>query len=178
MSRAELQVRVKEPPGTERSAVRPGSFSLKVVPPDRHLPPTHRRQELRKRGSREASRPAAPEARGQSEKAERPEQGRALRSLRGSPERPEQAGEAEFRYHFSLPEQFHSQRSLRYGDAAWCAPLPGQRGPGPGPRSEHRHALRCPRRRRCARLRPQRERGERAASEGAADSSPRHPATP
>lgn len=81
MSRAELQVRVKEPPGTERSAVRPGSFSLKVVPPDRHLPPTHRRQELRKGGSREASRPAAPEAHGRSEKAERPGRDRDGRSV-------------------------------------------------------------------------------------------------
>lgn len=165
-SRANRGVRVKEPPAPSAPRLAP-TLSLKVVPSGGRTSAPHAPQgELRKEGSGKGAEPGA-QARGA-------ERGRRAPSTPRSPERPEPAGRAEFRYHFSSPEQSHPQGSLRFGDAAWCALLPGQRvparcsrgAPGPGPRSEHRHALRCPRRRRrCARLRPQRERGERAASE-------------
>lgn len=136
----------------KRSAVHPDSFSLKVVPSGPTSAPTPRRQVPRKEDAPKGSRPAARKAHG-AERASFSARAGTDRSgsvpSEGVPNTPQKAGEAppaergeaEFRYHFSLPKQFHSQCSLRYGDAAWCALLPGQRGPRavqprrPGPRS-------------------------------------------
>lgn len=117
----------------------PSKFSLL----DTHLPQTHQRQLRRKKGrckgeDTQQGSPAKP-----SEKALAPQCGtRLLRSLRVSPKPAQRKREKLWetaersRYHFSLPKQFHSQLSLRCGDAVGCALLPAlsRRGSARRPR--------------------------------------------
>lgn len=161
MSRARLPVCVQEPPGTEALRGSPRLFFLKSCPFRTYICPRHTEGKCRERRTpRKGADPQRGRHTAPSENASAPERGRTApapftpRESRTRPEKageaaPAERGEAEFRYHFSLPKQFHSQCSLRYGDAAWCALLPGQRGPcavqprRPGPRSALRAQTRA-----------------------------------